>query len=331
MQKPFIIIDGHCDTLSKALENRRNLDCYPEAQADFIRLVQEGVKLQFFAVFVSPRIFPPASVLSSCLEQIEFFFQQKEKFPQYVYHVRFREDLEQVAASPKTGCLLAVEGGDCLEGNLFILHLLYRLGVRSLGLTWNYRNQLGDGVEESLSQGGLTRFGRQVVEEMNRLGMLIDAAHLSERGFFDVLAISSSPIIVSHANCQALWDHPRNLGDHQLQALAENGGLVGITFVPQFLGKDDCGIEQVVEHILHACTVMGPEHVGIGSDFDGTAALVPGLEGAERWGNLIQALQKRGIPDSIIRAILGENYFRILNKVLKSRKETEKLLGTSLL
>lgn len=330
MQKPFII-DGHCDTLSKAVENRRNMDHYPEAQVDFVRLMQEGVKLQFFAVFVSPRLSPPASVLASCLEQIEFFLQQKEKFPQYIFQVRFREELEQLKTSSQIGCLLAIEGGDCLEGNLFILYLLYRLGVRSLGLTWNYRNQLGDGVEERHSQGGLTRFGRQVVEEMNRLGMLIDVAHLSERGFFDVLTISRFPIIVSHANCQALCNHPRNLNDNQLRALAENGGVLGITFVPQFLGEGSCGVEQVVEHILHACTVMGPEHVGIGSDFDGTPAFLPGLEEAGQWKNLIHALQKKGFSGDIIQKILGENYFRVLSRVFKSRQETEKIFGKSLL
>ncbi len=136
---------------------------------------------------------------------------------------------------------MTVEGGEPLEGEIRILRVLYRLGVRGLGLTWNNRNELADGVGEDRTGGGLTSLGRQVVQEMNRLGMFVDVSHLSEPGFWNVMELCTAPVIASHSNCSAVWNHPRNLTDRQIKAIAEHGGVIGVNLVPDFVGHPSAG------------------------------------------------------------------------------------------
>jgi len=213
--------------------------------------------------------------------------------------------------------VLSIEGGEALEGDLTMLQLFYRLGVRALGLTWNNRNALADGIREKNSQGGLTDFGISVVKEMNQLGMIIDVSHLAEAGFWDVLEISQEPVIASHSNCRDLHNHPRNLSDTQLKGLAQKGGIVGITLVNEFLGSASPGMEQVLDHLEHAVAVMGEDYVGLGTDFDGVENPVLGIEEATQWPRLIEAMHKRGFTESMVHKILGKNYLRLLKQILK--------------
>jgi membrane dipeptidase len=310
-----IIVDAHCDTLSLATKLQGDLlSLPPPAQVDFTRLLEAKVNLQFFASFVDLKN-PPA--LRQYLHQIEFFLQQVEKYKGVVHLVRRAADIDQAIKTGRLAVLLSIEGGEALEGDLGILQLYWRLGVRSLGLTWNYRNSLADGVGEEGTKGGLTKFGRLVVKEMNRLGMLIDLAHMSEAGFWEVIELSDSPVIVSHANCRKLQDHPRNLTDAQLKGLAQKKGVLGITLVNQFLGPGKPGVEAVLDHIEHAVEVMGFEHVGIGTDFDGVDEPVRGLENASCWPFLIQKMQQRGFPENVIEHVCGKNYLRVIRSVLE--------------
>jgi membrane dipeptidase len=313
---PYYIVDSHCDTLSLAWKMQRDLIFLPPpAQSDFQRLKKAEVDLQFFSVFVTPNLWPGS--ISPYLQQIEFFHQQLEKYSDLVHLVLSYKDIDQAKKKGKLAALLCVEGGEVLEGDLTMLHLLYRLGVRSLGLTWNYRNALADGVRETNTGGGLTLFGRSVVQEMNELGMLIDVSHLSEAGFWNVLEISDSPIIASHSNCQSRYQHPRNLTDAQLKGLAQNGGVVGITLVNQFLGSEKPGLKTVLEHIQHGVMVMGSEHVGLGTDFDGVDEPVEGLEDVNRLPVLINSILELGFTKDMVGHIAGENYLRVLKKILK--------------
>ena len=314
----YYIVDSHCDTLSRAWKMHRDLDILPPpAQSDLGRMRTAGVNLQFLSVFVDLNSRPPS--LREYLQQIEFFHQQMEKYAKIVRPVCIVSDIDQAKKKGQLAALLCIEGGEALQGDLVLLQAFYRLGVRSLGLTWNCRNALADGVGERNTRGGLTSFGRSVVREMNRLGMLIDVSHLSEAGFWDVLEISSSPVIASHSNCQSVHDHPRNLTDEQLKGLAKNGGAVGITLVNQFLGPERPrpSLQAVLEHLEHAASIMGLEHVGIGTDFDGVDEPVQELEEVTKLPLLIEGMLNQGFTEGMIRKIMGENYLQIINQVLK--------------
>ncbi|MHB0879087.1 MAG: dipeptidase, partial [Anaerolineae bacterium] len=212
--------------------------------------------------------------------------------------------------------LLALESSDALEGELGVLRMLHRLGVRSLSLTHNARNRAADGIFEAGTGGGLSRFGREVLAEANHLGMLIDIAHLAPAGIAEVLAAGEAPVIASHSNCHAVWPHPRNLDDAQLEALARRGGVICITYVDKFLTAERPTLAHVLAHIDHAVAVVGVEHVGIGSDYDGFVGPRPiGLEDVTRLPNLTAALLDRGYAPDAVRAVLGGNLLRVIGQV----------------
>jgi membrane dipeptidase len=217
--------------------------------------------------------------------------------------------------------LLVVENSDALVGSVNILRTFHALGVRSITLTHNPTSLAAAGNAEAASGGGLTRFGVQLVTEMNRLGMLVDVSHIAERGFWHTLEVSTRPVIASHSCCAALCPHPRNLSDEQLKALASQGGVASITFVPSFLDSAWEGvppphaprIERIIDHIEHAVAVAGIEHVGLGSDFDGGGtALVDSLE----YPQITAGLINRGYDDDAVRKILGENTLRLLRATI---------------
>jgi len=206
-----------------------------------------------------------------------------------------------------------VENSDVLEGSLNVLRVLHRLGVRSIGLTHNIRSLAADGNAEAEGGSGLTRFGRQLVRSMNDLGVLVDVAHICERGFWDVLETTSRPVLVSHGNCTACCDHPRNLTDEQLRGLAENGGSVGITFVPSFVSPVAPTFEHLLEHVDHAVQVAGIDHVGFGSDFDGGGTLV---KDATAFPELTEGLVRRGYGEDDVVKILGANHLRVFREAV---------------
>ena len=205
-----------------------------------------------------------------------------------------------------------------MEGDLGVLRVLYRLGVRLITLTWNQRNQIADGIGESRTGSGLTEFGLKVIDEMNDLGMLIDVSHLSETGFWDVIKRSKTPIIASHSNCYALCSHLRNLKDEQIKALTDKDGVVGISFVPNFLTQErrKTTVKDVVTHIDYLVEKAGINYVGLGSDFDGTGGLPLGLEGVEKMPNITAELLNRGYKEGEIEKILGGNFLRVFKKVV---------------
>ncbi|MBO8167677.1 MAG: membrane dipeptidase [Thermoanaerobacteraceae bacterium] len=314
------IVDTHCDSISRVLENeslRRN-----RGHLDLERMAGI-IKLQFFALFVETQ-FKPDLALERTLELLDKFLHQLSENEELLTLVRSQDDLQQLDRSDnaKCGALLSIEGGEGIK-DLYVLRHLFRLGVRSVGLTWNQRNHLADGAYISHRGGGLTEFGRQVILEMNRLGMLVDAAHMAPRSFWDVLRVSRQPIIVSHANCRALCDHPRNLTDLQLKALAAHDGVVCITFAPQFLTEGEASLENILHHIEYACYRIGVEHVGLGSDFDGVDALPGGIDGVQDYYKIPKGLSERGFTQQEIDAICGGNVLKLLAKVLPKNQSGE--------
>jgi membrane dipeptidase len=311
----LIYVDMHCDSLSESFKTSRSL-AGPSRQghADLPRLRRAGIKIQFFALFPE-RIYYPGRTLVQVLRLLDFA-EETWLEDGMTKVIRSRRDLQDCLSEETLGAVLTVEGGEALEGEIRTLRALYRLGVRGLGLTWNNRNELGDGVAEGQTGGGLTRFGRQVVQEMNRLGMIVDVSHLSEKGFWDVLEIGDAPVIASHSNCNAIWNHPRNLTDRQIEAVAEKKGVVGVNLVPQFVGPSGSGIDMLIRHIDHICELVGDEHAGFGCDLDGTGELISGVEDAADLPALLEGLRARGYGSEAAARICGGNSLRVLRSVL---------------
>lgn len=221
-------------------------------------------------------------------------------------------DILAARESGKLAALLAVENTAALERSIYALDALYELGVRTVTITHSARNEAADGCEVE-GGGGLTGFGRQVIDRMNELGMLIDVSHLNERGFWDVLDRSTHPVIASHSCCHQLCPHPRNLTDEQLRALGAAGGVVALTYVPFFIDTQAPSLPRLVDHIEHALEMAGVAGVGLGSDFDGGGDL---LESASQVPQITDELVRRGIAVDTIRALLGGNTYRLLEKTI---------------
>jgi membrane dipeptidase len=246
---------------------------------------------------------------------------------------RTRAEIDAAVSSGQIAFILAIEGGECIQDGIESLRVFYQLGVRVLGLTWNQRNQLADGVGEERSGGGLTELGRDMVREANRLGILLDVSHLSIKSFWDLLEESDAPVVASHSNAKRLCGHRRNLDDEQIRALIDSGGMVGVNGVASFIDDvpANATIERMLDHIDHIVEVAGAENVGLGPDFvdfmgpqgfgsttvemaDGHVDPV-GFATTRDMPNVTAGLLARGYSDAQIRGILGENFLRVLTRV----------------
>ena len=312
------VFDGHCDTILEVMNHKRTLEKKSTTgHLDIPRMQEGGVDVQFFAVFIED-IYKPDRSLKRTLQLIDCFYKEIEKNQNDISVVTNFNQIKEANNTGKIAAILSIEGGEALEGDLGVLRVLYKLGVRLLTLTWNQRNQIADGISESRTGSGLTEFGLKVIDEMNDLRMLIDVSHLSETGFWDVVKRSKAPIVASHSNCYALCPHLRNLKDEQIKALADKGGVIGITFVPNFLTQEKrkTTVEDVVKHIDYLVGKVGVDYIGLGSDFDGTGSLPLGLEGVDKVPNITKGLLYRGYKEKDIKKILGENFLRVFKEVV---------------
>ena len=315
----MFICDCHCDTLTELYKKGTSL--YANDQHfDIQRLIALGGGLQFCAIFVPTQEFRYYGGLRYTLKYLDKYLQEVKKLQADgidVLQVRTKADVADVL-NHKAATLLAIEEGGAIDGSLEALRCLYELGVRAMTLTWSNRNDIADGVNEEKSGGGLTVFGRQVVAEMNKLGMLVDVSHIAPAGFWDVIEASSKPIIATHSNSKALCPHPRNLDDAQIKAINENDGLIGITFAGQFLENDynDACMESVYRHIDHMLNLMGnDDHIGFGSDFDGISHPPYNIQGVQDYKPLVDFLATK-YSDSTIAKITHQNVLSLLGKVL---------------
>lgn len=312
-----LVFDAHADTIAiDVVEGRRHLtDTGRGGHVDLARLSAGGVTVQVFTLFVPPAVPTPYNALRA-LAILDALYEEVRMAPDAFVWVRRASDIDEAFRLRKVGIVVTLEGCEVLAGQLSMLRTFYRLGVRAAGLTWNVRNELADGVGEARG-AGLTAFGREVVAEMNRLGMVVDVSHLSEAGFWEVLELSAHPVIASHSNARALCDHVRNLTDDQIRALARKGGVMGINFFPGFLRQEGAArLDDVLRHIDYVVELAGPDHVGLGSDYDGISKVPEGLEDPSRLPALTEALARRGYDDETIRKILGENFARVFRLVL---------------
>lgn len=315
----MFICDCHCDTLTELYN--KNASLYENEQHfDIKRQIALGGGLQFCAIYVPTEVFRYQGGLRYTLCLLDKYNQEIKKLHENgidVLQVRTAEDAGNVLKH-KAATLLAIEEGGAIDGSLEALRCLYELGVRAITLTWSNRNDIADGINEEATGSGLTLFGKQVVAEMNRLGMLVDVSHISTAGFLSVIETSTKPIIATHSNAKSLCSHPRNLNDEQIKALAQNGGLAGITFAGQFLEEDwrNACIESVYKHIDYMLNLIGnDDHIGFGSDFDGISHPPYNIQGVQDYKPLIEYLSKY-YSDETINKITHQNVINLLQKVL---------------
>lgn len=289
------VIDFHCDVLCKLLiDERLTFQGTAASVLDvtYERLKAAGTVLQTFAIYIPLTM---TGRLEPILESIDRFHQMVLSCEDMVW-VRTSKDLETVINEGKIGALLSLEGVDGLQGQMSLVRIMHQLGIRAAGLTWNYSNWAADGVMESRG-GGLTAKGKLFVEECNKLGIILDVSHLSEKAFWEVAELSSKPIIASHSNAKAICDHPRNLRDEQIRALIAKQGLVGITFVPWFVANSEVvTVDDLMRHIEHMCELGAESHIMLGSDFDGIDKYITGLSHPGELSKLYDSLLKHYSP-----------------------------------
>ncbi len=310
------VVDAHCDTVHRMLRGHPFLEGSPEDQVDLPRLREGGVRFQVFALWVEPD-FKPERALGRALQLWDALQRTVDRSGGRLRLCRRAADLGAARNEVGVGAIVGLEGAEAIGTDLSVLRALHALGLRVLGLTWNERNALADGAGEARAGGGLTAAGRSVVAECNRLGIVLDASHLCERSFWDLLEHSRQPVIASHSNAHALCPHERNLRDEQIRALAAAGGVMGCNFYAAFLDPDPgrADVGRVCDHIDHVCAVAGPRHIGLGSDFDGIARAPRGLEDCSRFPAVAEELLRRGHPAEDVGRILGGNFLRVFRGV----------------
>ncbi len=309
------MVDAHCDTLTKTAATE--LWQAPKgSQSDLFR-ISRFVDLQFCAFFLDDTEWSEKEIVRENLRLVARALNVIAEHGDELKIVRSKEDLKKLA---KNSCslLFALEGAHLLGPDLWMLDIYFALGFRSLGLTWNHNNRAAAGCAD-ITGTGLSAWGKELIAKAEALGIAIDLAHASETTFWQTMAVAKKPLLVSHACCAGLYQFPlfpRNLTDEQIVALAAQGGVMGITFVPDFLSKKAAGLDQVLCQIDHAVKVGGIEHVGIGSDFDGAEEMPVGLAAVESLAFLPQVLWQRGYDEKEIEALLGGNFLRILQEIL---------------
>lgn len=303
--QPWPVADFHCDVLCKMMLNSGLDFNHPELDVTRKRLEAGGVKLQTFAIYIPAEAGNPG--MDHVARQIQIFQERIAAPKGGLKTLLWREEAERVARSDSREIwgMLSLEGVDGLEGNPFYADLCFALGVRLIGLTWNFANWAADGVLERRN-AALTNKGRELVQRCNELGMLLDVSHLSERGFWEVMEQSARPPIASHSNAAAVFPHPRNLNDEQIKALIIRNGRIGLTFVPMFLQeKGSPPMDRLLNHLEHICALGGAEHIMFGSDFDGIQEHVIGLEHPGCYPALTELLLKYYPEELVKRWLFG--------------------------
>ena len=352
------LIDGHNDlpwqyrervqrAVSKIDISASQLDL--GLHTDIPRLREGGVGGQFWSVYVATSL-PERTAVQATLEQIDIVYNILRTYPETFQLALTAGEVEEAFGEGKIASLIGLEGGHSMGGSLGALRMFYRLGARYMTLTHNKNVPWADSCTDLPQAHGLTDFGKEVVHEMNRLGMLVDLSHVSAETMHDALDATETPVVFSHSSARAIASHPRNVPDDVLARIPENGGVVMVTFVPGFVSEKVYDYEKALEaqrerlgagestgdalrrweeanprpfatvadvadHIDHIRTVAGINHIGIGGDFDGVATVPKGLEDVSKYHMLTAELIRREYQDDEIKKILGENVLRVMRDV----------------
>jgi len=328
-----VIADAHTDLLMELAERQHRLGEKDVFARTWLPLFEAGdVGLQICPIFV-PLEHQPEGTLRHALSQASAFHAAAEENVERVCVVRTRADLDAVERGERIGLVLALEGVEPFGYELWGVDLFWELGLRVAGLTWNRRNPYADGAAES---GGLSGLGRSLLDRLAERGILLDLAHASEALFRECLELYEGRVVVTHAGCRAVHDHPRNLADDQLRALADHDGLFGLMLHPLAIGPDERTIERVIDHLEHAAEVVGPERLCLGGDWTRRLQFIPspvvpddlmppgleggssieGLGGHEDYPALVEALRARGWEGERLEGLLSGNLVRLLRESL---------------
>ena len=359
IQASVLGVDGHNDTVQRIMfENVDIGNRLPDGAIDIPRLQEGGIHVPFFALWV-PTYYKGSEAVRRTLDFRDAMQRVLDKYPDRIELATSAHDIERIVGQKKIAAVLAVEGGHQIDNDLAVLRMYRRMGILSMTLTHFRSNDWADSSTGRPEHNGLTEFGKQVVREMNAIGMIVDISHVSDKSFYDVVQVTTKPVIASHSSCRSFSDVPRNMSDDMLRALAKNGGVVGVNFGAAFLNQKDAKelkqaishenalepnlagaeldqfaakegaesgeshphlgnatVEDAAECIDHIVKVAGIEHVGIGSDFDGTEIVPRGLEDVSKMPNLTEALLKRGYSEGDIKKIMGGNFLRVVREVV---------------
>lgn len=329
------VVDMHCDTIAEILkdhqaggqmsilENNLHIDLQKMKQGDYL--------LQNFALYVN--LEKADNPFIHAMKLADTFFTEMEAYQDIIGIVRSWKDIEKNRKEGKMSAMLTLEEGGMCLGELSLLRDFYRLGARMMTLTWNFQNELGYPNRMELREGmpvflpdtehGLTEKGIAFLQEMERLGMIIDISHLNDAGIWDVFRYTKKPFVASHSNARALASHPRNLTDDMIRALAERGGVAGINFCAAFLrDKDEMGNEPVyslcrdmVAHMKHMKNIGGIGCIGLGTDFDGIGSIVE-MKDASGMKMLADEMEKEGFTTGEIEAVFHDNVLRVYKEIL---------------
>jgi membrane dipeptidase len=348
---PWAVRDDFAGKLDRVDLTRDTRGLAPPLQTDIPRLRQGGVGGQFWSVYVPASLAGPQSTVA-VLEQIDIAKRIVAQHPEVFEWAETADDIVRIHRAGRIASMMGAEGGYAIANSLNVLRELRRAGVRYMTLTHSTTIDWADAATDAPRHGGLSRFGEEVVREMNRIGMLVDLSHVSEETMLDAIRVSEAPVIFSHSSARGVTAHPRNVPDSVLRLMPQDGGVVMVTFVGGFVSErarawsaaraaeearlrslnpgdparvaslmqawtqanpaPRATISDVADHVDHVRRVAGVNHVGLGGDFDGTTSLPVGLEGVEGYPLLIAELLRRGWTDSDVRKLAGENVLRVI-------------------
>ena len=340
IHKKSIIVEGHRDLFEMVRLSDQGQK-YPLLNVTYPRLKRANITTTFYSIAGDSVTHSRGTrqFLKSALENIDMLREEIEASQGKMRLILNADDLPAAPTPDELSVVMSFEGGKPLEGRIENLRNFYWLGLRSMQITWNLRNELADGVKEERTGGGLTNFGEAVVKEMDRLGMLIDLAHISRPGWFGVLEVSSNPVCCTHSNCRKVFHHFRTIDDDQIKALAQTGGVLGVNAIATMVGKQ-ATLDKLVDHISHIADLVGIDHVGLGLDFVkddgplysedeifgvGENRLIPEFENEDHLPNITECMVKRGFREDDIVKVLGGNFLRLLKAVLKPRSRMDAL------
>ncbi|HXT63780.1 MAG TPA: dipeptidase [Pyrinomonadaceae bacterium] len=363
-----IIVDMHADTVQRIIDEHVDINQeLSDGHLDAARAKRGGLDAQFFSIWVEPQLFGGggASAMKRADVQIEAIRDLAAKHPENWQLATTADDVRRAEGGGKIAALMGLEGGYAIDEKIENVKRYYDMGVRYMSPAWSvstsWAGSSGDAIGE---RRGLNDFGKQVVREMNRLGMMVDVSHVSDKTFWDIVNTSTKPVVATHSACRAIANVPRNLTDDMIVALAKTGGVVNVIFYPEHiepgwsekkknvdaeiaplverasaaeqgsaaqkkLARDrvraqeylkrlpPVSVSRIADHIDHIVQLVGIDHVGIGSDFDGVQAVPADMKSVADLPNLTQELLRRGYPESAIDKILGGNMLRVMEEVLR--------------
>ena len=363
-----IVVDMHADTTQRLVDENVDLaQRLSDGHLDAVRAREGGLDAQFFSIWVEPELFGGGGqgAMKRADVQIQAVHGLAEKHPETWELATTAADVRRIAAAGKIAALMGMEGGYAIDEKIENVDRYYRMGVRYLSPAWSVSTSwAGSSGDEAGKTRGLNEFGKQVIREMNRLGMMVDVSHLSDRAFWDIVNTSSRPVIATHSGCRAITKVPRNLTDDMIVALAKTGGVVNVIFYPEHIEpgysekkkkvdaeiaaevqrasdeeKGDAAhkklardrvrreeylkrmppvsVARIVDHIDHIVKLVGVDHVGIGSDFDGVQVVPADMKSVADLPNLTKELLRRGYSESDIDKILGGNMLRVMEQTEK--------------